>query len=659
MAVPAHRRAVAWRPASPEALRLAGALRTARLTLLRAGPGAHTTPLLTEGLLPLLHRRATDASVVATRTDDSVLLPFPERRDTTRPRPAELVVLFEGCGPAPVARLRERIDAALRAVDVGPGLGLPRLADWLILLGSRYNTRLLFVFDRFEDVLMAPPSHARDQLLDQLVQSINSSKTPARFLLAVNGDAPTQARLEEFVRRLPAIVPERMWLPADGVPAARREPTLQAVARPVAQRPAPSPAPPAAAPSEPTTFQFFLPMRDDPAPARPAAASPPARATPRPGRGRRYLTTAAWAGMAVLWLAALVLLSPSQQQHDAPTTAGTTRSPIAPAPVPRPVLPAADVPVLDLIVDAETGTPSRLAGELAQALQADGGAQLLVHPTSDVIAGLVDRSGSAAPLPRLAIMRYDALRVAASTAPASALAVVAPLYTEELRIAVRADSPLEFIHQIKGRRINIGPPAGSRALTATTLYRRLFNNASIPSTADGALDSGAALARLADNRTLDAVLLVAPGRSTELEGVPTTLRQRIKWLRLDPRHPASRRALQSYLPATLQDTAGAPVATLASVAFLVTTQPVPRADAEALARFVQAMCRSLPLLQRGGDAKWREVKAGLELPTGLPTAGATETAWRDCASLAEGLPGPNSKASLSGSPPPSTQGAQR
>jgi hypothetical protein len=361
--------------------------------------------------------------------------------------------------------------------------------------------------------------------------------------------------------------------------------------------------------------------------------------------------------MAALWLAALLLLSPSPQ-HESPTMASTARSPSAPAPVPRPVLPAVDVPVLDLIVEGEAGGPSRLAGELARALHADGGAELLIQPTSDVLAGLVAPSGGAAALPRLAIVRYDALRAAASAAPASSLAVVAPLYTEELRIAVRADSPLQFIHEIKGRRINIGPRTGARALTATTLYQRLFG-ASVPSTADGALDTRTALARLADSRTLDAVLLVAPGGSTEVESVPAALRQRIKWLRLDPRHPASRRALQIYLPATLQSAAGAPVATLASVAFLVTTQAAQRADAEALARFVQAMCRSLPLLQRGGDAKWREVKAGLELPTGLPTAGATETAWRDCASLAEGLPGPNSNALLPGSPPSPTQGAQR
>ena len=651
MAVPAHRRAVSWRPASPEALRLAGALRTARLTLLRAGPGSDTTPLLTEGLLPLLHRRATDASVVAAPTNDAVLMPFPERRDMTRPRPAELVVLFEGCGPAPLARLRERIDAAMRAVDVGPGLGLLRLADWLVLLGSRYNTRLLFVFDRFEDVLMAPPPDraARDQLLDQLVQSIDS-KAPARFLLAVNGDAPTQARLDEFVRRLPAIVPELMWLPGDGAPAdtARPGPPLRAVARPVAP-PAAAPKLPAWRPSEPTPYHFSPLPPHDPAPptTRPAATSPPARAAPNPRRGRRYVTAAAWAGMALLWLAVLVVLSPSPQHE--PTTATTTaRNPLASASAPRPVLPAADVPVLNLIVEGEAGRPTRLAGELARALQADGGAELQIQPTTDVLAGLAAPASGAATLPRLAIVRYDALRAAASATPASSLAVVAPLYTEELRIAVRADSPLEFIHQIKGRRINIGPRTSTRALTAATLYRRLFNNASIPSTTDGALDTRTALSRLADSSTLDAVLLVAPGSSTEVESVPAALRQRIKWLRLDPHHPASRRALQIYLPARLQSAAGAPIATLASVAFLVTTQPAPRTDAEALARFVQAMCRSLPALQRGGDAKWREVKAGLELPTGLPTAGATETAWRDCASLAEGLPGPNSKAPLSG-----------
>ena len=60
MGLASHRIPPGWRPSSPEALRLAATVRSARLTLLCGTPESETTPLLTDGLLPLLHRRAAE-----------------------------------------------------------------------------------------------------------------------------------------------------------------------------------------------------------------------------------------------------------------------------------------------------------------------------------------------------------------------------------------------------------------------------------------------------------------------------------------------------------------------------------------------------------------------------------------------------------------------
>ncbi len=54
------------------------------------------------------------------------------------------------------------------------------------------------------------------------------------------------------------------------------------------------------------------------------------------------------------------------------------------------------------------------------------------------------------------------------------LRVIMPLYNEEIYFVVRADSPLQYVHDIRGARINTGPIGSGTALTTTTLYRSMF-----------------------------------------------------------------------------------------------------------------------------------------------------------------------------------------
>lgn len=54
------------------------------------------------------------------------------------------------------------------------------------------------------------------------------------------------------------------------------------------------------------------------------------------------------------------------------------------------------------------------------------------------------------------------------------LRIILPLYDEEIYFVTRADSPLNFIHEMKDKKINVGPVGSGTALSATTLYKLMF-----------------------------------------------------------------------------------------------------------------------------------------------------------------------------------------
>jgi len=58
------------------------------------------------------------------------------------------------------------------------------------------------------------------------------------------------------------------------------------------------------------------------------------------------------------------------------------------------------------------------------------------------------------------------------------LRVILPLYNTEIHYIVRADSPLNYIHDIKSAKINGGVLGSGAALITHTLYRMMFNGPS-------------------------------------------------------------------------------------------------------------------------------------------------------------------------------------
>jgi TRAP-type uncharacterized transport system substrate-binding protein len=291
----------------------------------------------------------------------------------------------------------------------------------------------------------------------------------------------------------------------------------------------------------------------------------------------------------------------------------------------------------EIVTDAANGTDSRIARELARLVARAAGIDLDVltsNAWAETLSGLNDSAA-----PRLAIVAYDALQAArqgsAETSnAANPLRIVMPLYTEEIYCLVRADSPLKFIHEIQGSRINIGPAQGSRALTATRLHERMFGTR-IPMTEASFLGEEAALTELVDTKTIDVMVLVAAQPAALLAYMAPPRARAIKLLKLDRNDPSSRKALQSFLPASVraanyrnwlaQDTA-----TLAVMSFLVTGDSADPATAERLGALAQSLCRNLPALQRAGHPKWREVQPGLQLDVGWPYSPAVEAAFRSC-----------------------------
>jgi hypothetical protein len=215
------------------------------------------------------------------------------------------------------------------------------------------------------------------------------------------------------------------------------------------------------------------------------------------------------------------------------------------------------------------------------------------------------------------------------------LRVIMPLYNEEIYFIVRADAPLEHIHEIKDRKLNIGPLGSGTALSTTTLYRLMFG-APIADENASYLSNEDALVKLITDKTLDVVVVVAGQPAKLLTEMKPEVRQYIKLLKLDPDHETSRAALATYFPATISaanypnllsaDTAG-----IAVKAFLVTYNYTGPETVQHLRQFAQSLCRNFPRLQSDGHPKWKEVTLALPAPgKGWSYSGATERHLRAC-----------------------------
>ena len=191
------------------------------------------------------------------------------------------------------------------------------------------------------------------------------------------------------------------------------------------------------------------------------------------------------------------------------------------------------------------------------------------------------------------------------------LRVILPLYNEEIYFIARADAPIDNVHDIKDARINVGLLRSGTAMSATTLYRLMFNQP-LADANMSFLSNEEALAKLVTDKSVDVVVIVAGQPAKVITDMKPEARALIKLLKFDPKHPASQAALKTYFPSTVlkenypnlltEDLAG-----IAVKAFLVTYDYNLSSTQGNLARFARSLCQNFEILQSQGHPKWKEV----------------------------------------------------
>ena len=215
------------------------------------------------------------------------------------------------------------------------------------------------------------------------------------------------------------------------------------------------------------------------------------------------------------------------------------------------------------------------------------------------------------------------------------LRVVIPLYNEEIYFIARSDSTLDFVHDIKDAKINLGPLRSGTAMSASTIFRQMFGT-QVPDANASFLSNEEALVKLTGDKSIDVVVVVAGQPAKLLVDMKPEARQLIKLLKFDASQPASKAALQTYFAANVRATSypnllSEDVPGVAVRAYLVTYDYKVSGTAGYLTRFAQSLCQNFAVLQTQGHPKWREVELRLpELGQGWLYYDVTERALRNC-----------------------------
>jgi TRAP transporter TAXI family solute receptor len=255
-----------------------------------------------------------------------------------------------------------------------------------------------------------------------------------------------------------------------------------------------------------------------------------------------------------------------------------------------------------------------------------------VAPQADISLDVLPSAGSAENVKRLryepgvkfAIVQSDVYQAfldqaAAGNAEASKiiqpLRVVMPLYNEEIYFIVRADSNLNYVHEINDARINAGELGSGTALTTATLYRLMFN-APLPDSKTTFFNNEDALVKLITDKSVDVVAVIAGQPAKLLVDMKPEARQLIRLLKFDANQSASRAALRTYFPATVRaanypNLLSEDLPALAVKAYLVTYDYNLKDTKDYLARFARSLCQNFAVLQEKGHPKWREVDLSL------------------------------------------------
>ena len=281
-----------------------------------------------------------------------------------------------------------------------------------------------------------------------------------------------------------------------------------------------------------------------------------------------------------------------------------------------------------IVTASERGTYIQIGRDIAKFVAPAAGIDLSVLPSAGS-AENVQRLRYEAGV-KLALVQSDVYQAFLDQAKAGngeagvlirPLRVVMPLYNEEIYFITRADSELQYMHDIRNAKINIGPVLSGTAMSATTLYRQMFN-APLAEANTSYLSNEEALVKLTGDKSVDVVVVVAGQPAKLLADMAPEARQLIKLLKFDPARPESQAALKTYYPVKVRQTSYPNLLTedvpgLAVKAFLVTYDYALGSTVSSMRKFARSLCDNFPVLQASGHPKWREVEmAQPTLPQG-------------------------------------------
>jgi hypothetical protein len=251
----------------------------------------------------------------------------------------------------------------------------------------------------------------------------------------------------------------------------------------------------------------------------------------------------------------------------------------------------------------------------------------MVAPYANIDLEVLPTSGSAEnikllrqePGVKLAIVQADVYQAFVERAESNReaariikpLRVIAPLYNTEIHYIARADSDLNYIHDLKNAKINGGLVGSGAAFITHTLYRMMFG-APMPEANASFLPNDQALVKLITDKSIDVAIVAAGQPAPIIANMKPEAQKFIKLLKFDPNHPSAKEAMKIYTAATVKQASYPNLLkedfqTVAVGAFLVTYDFNLQGTVEHLTRFARSLCQNFSTLQAKGHPKWREV----------------------------------------------------
>ncbi|MCB8746390.1 C4-dicarboxylate ABC transporter substrate-binding protein [Rhodoferax sp. U2-2l] len=295
-----------------------------------------------------------------------------------------------------------------------------------------------------------------------------------------------------------------------------------------------------------------------------------------------------------------------------------------------------------IVTASERGTYIKIGRDLAQFVAPAAGIELESVPSAGSAENV--RRLRYEPGVKLALVQSDVYQSFLDMAASGNVAagnmirptrVILPLYNEEIYFIARADSDLNYIHEIQNAKINAGELGSGTALTSATLYRAMFGS-SLPDARASYLSNEEALAKLVTDQSVDVVAIVAGQPAKLLVDMKPESRKLIKLLKFDPAHASSEAVLKTYFSTSVRasnypNLLAADLPALAVKAFLVTYDFQLQGAGSYLRNFARSLCQNFSLLQDKGHPKWREVDLALpDLGRGWFYYGPTTRELRTC-----------------------------